>query len=88
MGVTIPLGLGTGLVYPTFLAGIADYTYPQQRAKSVGVRLWREMGYAIGAILTGMIAGIWGIVPSIWVISGLTILSAIVILVRMKDRVV
>jgi MFS family permease len=86
--LSVVLGLGTALVYPTFLAGIADYTHPQQRAKSVGVfRLWRDMGYAIGAILTGVIADLWGILPSIGVISGLTIISALIILVRMKERV-
>ena len=85
--LSIFLGLGTALVYPTFLAGIAEYTHPEQRAKSIGVfRLWRDMGYAIGAILTGIIADIWGILPSIGVISGLTMFSALIILVRMRDR--
>ena len=83
--LSIILGAGTALVYPTFLAGIADYTHPEQRAKSIGIfRLWRDLGYAFGAILTGIIADYWGIMPSIGVIGGLTILSAFVILVRMK----
>jgi len=85
--LSIILGLGTALVYPTFLAGIADYTHPEQRAKSVGVfRLWRDLGYAIGAILTGIIADLWGILPSIGVISGMTIISALIIAVRMHGR--
>ncbi len=87
MLLSVILGLGTALVYPTFLAGIADYTHPEQRAKSVGVfRLWRDMGYAIGAILTGIIADLWGILPSIGVISCLTLISALIILIRMRDR--
>lgn len=80
----VVLGIGTALVYPTFLAGIADFTHPAQRAKSIGVfRLWRDLGYAIGAVLTGIIADIWGLFPSIGVIGGLTLLSALVIGMRM-----
>lgn len=79
------LGLGTAIVYPTFLAAIADYTHPMQRANSIGIfRLWRDLGYAIGAILTGIIADIWGILPSIGFIAILTILSSFIILWRMK----
>ncbi len=80
------LGLGTALVYPTFLAGIAQYTHPSQRAKSIGIfRLWRDLGYAFGAILTGIIADHWGILPSVGVIGGLTLISALVILIRMNE---
>jgi MFS family permease len=81
----IVLGIGTALVYPTFLAGIADFTHPDQRAESIGVfRLWRDLGYAFGAILTGIIADYFGSTESIGVIATLTFASAIVILVRMK----
>ncbi len=84
--LSIILGLGTAVVYPTFLAGIADYTHPRQRAKSIGVfRLWRDLGYAIGAVLTGIIADIWGVLPSIGVVAGLTVLSAMIIQVRMNE---
>ncbi len=80
------LGAGTALVYPTFLAGIGDYTHPQQRAASIGVfRLWRDSGYAFGAILTGIIADSLGILPSVGVIAGLTVFSAVIILIRMTD---
>ena len=79
------LGLGTAIVYPTFLAAIADFTHPQQRAESIGVfRFWRDMGYAIGALLTGIIADLAGLDWPVAAIGGLTILSAVVILVRMK----
>jgi MFS family permease len=83
--LSILLGIGTAIVYPTFLAAIADYTHPEQRAHSIGVfRLWRDLGYAIGAILTGVIADVWGILPSIGFIGMVTISSALIILFRMK----
>ena len=79
------LGWGTAMVYPTFLATVAENTHPQDRAKSIGIfRLWRDLGYAIGAILTGLIADSFGIDISILAIGVLTILSAVVIAVRMK----
>lgn len=80
------LGLGTAVVYPTFLAAIAGLTHPQQRAESIGVfRLWRDLGYAIGALLTGIIADWLGLEWSVAVIGGLTMVSAGVILARMKQ---
>jgi MFS family permease len=79
------LGWGTAMVYPTFLATVAENTHPQDRANSIGVfRLWRDLGYAIGAILTGIIADRLGIDASISAIGGLTLLSAIIIAIRMK----
>jgi len=60
--ITTILGLGTALVYPTFLSAIAGATHPNQRAKSIGVfRLWLNLGYAIGAILSGVCRFIWGL---------------------------
>jgi MFS family permease len=79
------LGLGTAMVYPTFLATVAENTHPADRAKSLGIfRLWRDLGYAIGAILTGIIADTLGINASILVIGLLTIFSAGIIFYRMK----
>jgi MFS family permease len=79
------LGLGTALVYPTFLATVAENTNPSDRAHSVGIfRLWRDMGYAIGAILTGIIADFFGISTSILIIGLLTIISALIIQIRMN----
>ena len=78
------LGIGTALVYPTFLAGIAAYTNPAQRAESIGVfRLWRDLGYALGAILTGVIADLLGINYSIMVIALITVISSLIIRFRM-----
>lgn len=83
--LSVVLGLGTAVVYPTFLAAIADNTHPSQRAQSIGVyRLWRDLGYAVGALLTGILADIWSLDTAIYAIGLLTIFSALVILVRMR----
>ncbi len=79
------LGWGTAMVYPTFLATVAENTHPHDRAKSIGIfRLWRDLGYAIGAILTGIIADTISINASIIFIGMLTFISAIIIYYRMK----
>ena len=81
------LGWGTAMVYPTFLATVADNTNPQDRAKSIGIfRLWRDLGYAIGAILAGIIADLISINASIIFIGLLTLASAFIIRYRMKCR--
>ena len=85
--LSILLGWGTAMVYPTFLATVAQNTNPADRAKSIGIfRLWRDLGYAIGAILTGIIADLLSINASILVIGVLTIASALIILYRMKCK--
>ena len=79
------LGWGTAMVYPTFLATVAENTNPQDRAKSIGIfRLWRDLGYAIGAILTGIIADVISINAAILFIALLTLASALIIRYRMK----
>lgn len=84
--IGILLGFGTALVYPTFINAISDFTHPIQRAESLGTfRLWRDLGYAIGAILTGIIADSFGLDISIIAIGLLTGLSALIILIRVKD---
>lgn len=83
-GLSAILGLGTALVYPTFLVAIASATNPSQRAESIGTfRLWRDLGYAIGALLSGVIADSFGIPYAIVSIGGLTIVSALIIQFRM-----
>jgi len=78
------LGVGTAVVYPTFLAAIADYAHPRQRAESIGVfRLWRDLGYTVGALLTGILADALNMHWAVGAIGALTILSSIIILVRM-----
>jgi MFS family permease len=82
--LSVILGLGTAVVYPTFLAAIADNTHPSQRAQSIGIyRLWRDLGYAFGALLTGILIDFWSINSAIFAIGILTICSALVILFRM-----
>jgi MFS family permease len=83
--LAIFLGWGTAMVYPTFLAAIAENTHPQDRAKSLGVfRFWRDLGYAIGAIITGIIADVIGMNVAIIFIGILTFASGLVIHYRMK----
>jgi MFS family permease len=78
------LGWGTAMVYPTFLATVAENTNPQDRAKSIGIfRLWRDLGYAIGAVFTGIIADLISINASIMFTGMLTLASAFIIRYRM-----
>lgn len=82
----VALGWGTALVYPTFLSTIAQATAPKQRAESLGVfRLWRDLGYAIGALLSGITADLLGVEYAIFIIGGLTLLSSLVIQFRMPS---
>jgi MFS family permease len=84
--VSAVLGWGTALVYPTFLATVAENTHPNDRAKSIGIfRLWRDLGYAIGAILTGVIADLININAAILFIAALTLMSSIIIRYRMNS---
>ena len=85
--LSVILGWGTAMVYPTFLATVAENTNPLDRAKSIGVfRLWRDLGYTIGAILTGIIADLININAAILFIGLLTLASAFIIYYRMKCR--
>jgi MFS family permease len=80
------LGLGTAMVYPTLLAGIGDVAHPSWRASSVGVyRLWRDLGYAVGAVLAGLTADALGLSAAIWLIAGITFASGAVVAVRMNE---
>ena len=84
--LSIALGLGTALVYPTFLSTIAQHTSPVQRAESIGTfRLWRDLGYAIGAIISGIVSDVLGVEYAIALIGVLTVLSSVVIQVRMPS---
>jgi MFS family permease len=80
------LGLGTAMVYPTLLAAIGDVAHPSWRASSVGVyRLWRDLGYAAGALLAGVTADALGLSAAMWIIAGLTFASGTVVAVRMRE---
>lgn len=82
----IGLGIGTAMVYPTLLAVIGDVAHPAWRASAVGVyRLWRDTGFAIGALLAGALADHFGKSVAIWVVAALTGLSGLVVVVRMYE---
>ena len=80
------LGIGTAMVYPTLLAAIGDVAHPSWRASTVGVyRLWRDLGYAAGALLSGLTADSVGIRAAIWLVACLTFASGAVVVVRMHE---
>lgn len=80
------LGAGTAMVYPTLLAAIGDVAHPAWRASAVGVyRFWRDLGYAVGAVLAGLVADLLGIAVSMWLIAALTFASGVVVLLRMRE---
>lgn len=80
------LGAGTAMVYPTLLAAIGDVAHPNWRARSVGIyRLWRDGGFAVGAILAGIIADAAGITAAIWAVAALTAASGVLAAVRMYE---
>jgi MFS family permease len=85
-GALVLLGVGTAMVYPTLLAAIGDVAHPQWRASAVGVyRLWRDSGYAVGALLAGVVADAASIEAAIWVVAALTAASGLVVAVRMYE---
>lgn len=80
------LGIGTAMVYPSLLAAIGDVAHPTWRASAVGVyRLWRDLGYAIGALLAGITADIFGIAAAVWLIAALTFISGVIAAIRMSE---
>ena len=80
------LGAGTALVYPTLLAAVGDVAHPAWRARAVGVyRLWRDGGFAVGALLSGVLADAFGVRAAVWAVAGLTAASGVVVAVRMYE---
>jgi MFS family permease len=80
------LGAGTAMVYPTLLAAIGDVAHPSWRASSVGVyRLWRDLGYAVGALLAGVTADVLGVPAAIWLVAAVTFVSGLVVALRMRE---
>jgi MFS family permease len=83
---SVLLGIGTALVYPTLLAAIGDVVHPAWRASSVGVyRLWRDLGYAVGALLSGVVADLFGLTWAIVVVAILTFVSGVTAALRMTE---
>jgi MFS family permease len=80
------LGIGTAMVYPTLLAAIGDVAHPAWRASAVGVyRLWRDLGYAIGALLAGIVADALGLAASMWLVATITFGSGVIVALRMSE---
>jgi MFS family permease len=80
------LGLGTAMVYPTLLAAIGDVAHPSWRGSAVGVyRLWRDMGYAFGAVIAGVTADAFGLSAAVLVVAAITLLSGTVVAARMSE---
>jgi MFS family permease len=80
------LGAGTAMVYPTLLAAVGDVAHPLWRARAVGVyRLWRDSGYAVGAIVGGIAADLWGLRAAVWAAAAITVVSGLAVAVRMYE---
>ena len=80
------LGIGTAMVYPTLLAAIGDVAHPSWRASSVGVyRLWRDLGYALGALVAGVTADALGLTSAMWFVAALTFGSGLIVALRMRE---
>jgi predicted MFS family arabinose efflux permease len=74
------------MVYPTLLAAVGDVAHPDWRATAVGVyRLWRDAGFAVGALLAGAVADLLGLAAAIWAVAALTAASGAVVAVRMRE---
>jgi MFS family permease len=79
------LGVGTAMVYPALLAAVGDVAHPSWRASAMGVyRFWRDMGYAVGALMAGLVAGAFGLVWSVHVAGALTFASGLVAWIAMR----
>jgi MFS family permease len=80
------LGVGTAMVYPTLLAAVGDVAEPMWRGAAIGVyRLWRDMGYAVGAVLAGVLADAFGMRAAVAVVAVLTAASGVFVIVRMPE---
>jgi MFS family permease len=80
------LGLGTAMVYPTLLAVIGDVAHPSWRARAVGVyRLWRDLGFAVGALTAGVLADLWGVRGAVWAVAAVTAASGLVVVLRLPE---
>jgi MFS family permease len=80
------LGVGTAMVYPTLLAAIGDVALPAWRASAIGVyRFWRDLGYAIGAVIAGIAADFFGVGGAMWIVAGLTFVSGLIVAARMTE---
>ncbi len=80
------LGAGTSMVYPTLLATIGDVAHPAWRGRAVGIyRVWRDLGYAVGALMGGVVADLWGLRAAVWVAAAISVVSALIVAIRMYE---
>ncbi|MEU0313572.1 MFS transporter [Nocardioides sp. NPDC006273] len=83
---TMLLGAGTAMVYPTLLAAIGDVAHPIWRGRAVGIyRVWRDLGYAVGALMGGVVADLWSLRAAVWTAAAISAVSALVVAVRMYE---
>jgi MFS family permease len=83
---SVLLGLGTAMVYPTLLAAVGDVAHPSWRASAVGVyRLWRDLGYAVGALVAGAAADALGLRSAIVLVASVTFMSGVAVVLRMSE---
>ncbi|MCH8561868.1 MFS transporter [Nesterenkonia sp. YGD6] len=83
---TALLGAGTAMVYPTLLAVVGDVAHPAWRGRAVGVyRVWRDLGYAAGAVLGGIVADLMGLSAAVWVAAAVSAVSAAIVAARMYE---
>jgi len=83
---TMLLGAGTAMVYPTLLAAIGDVAHPAWRGRAVGIyRVWRDLGYAVGALMGGVVADLWSLRAAVWVAAAVSVFSALVVAFRMYE---
>ena len=82
------LGIGTAMVYPALLAAVSDTAHPNWRASSLGVyRFWRDMGYAIGALMAGIVGNFFGLEWAVHIAGIITFISGIIVWIRMKEAI-
>jgi MFS family permease len=85
LAAVVLLGAGTAMVYPTLLAAIGDVAHPLWRARSIGIyRLWRDAGFAVGALLSGILADAYGIPAAVMAVAVITAASGVLVAVRMR----
>jgi MFS family permease len=83
---SVLLGAGTAMVYPTLLAAIGDVAHPSWRASATGVyRLWRDLGYAVGALVSGVTADLLGARSAVCFVAVLTLASGVIVALRLRE---
>ena len=83
---SVLFGAGTAMAYPTLIAAVGDIAHPSWRGAAVGVyRWWRDVGFAVGAVLAGVLADLYSITTAIVVVAAITAASGIDVAVRMTE---